>query len=127
VPPAVRLIKTIGDAAMLQATDTAALVAATLELVERADGMGEDFPQLRAGVARGEALERGGDWYGRPVNLASRITAIARPGSVLVDQHARDSAGDGYEWSFAGKRRIKGVTGEVALHRVRREEPARQS
>ncbi len=119
LPPPVRLIKTIGDAAMLQAADTAALVAATLDLVERAEGLGEDFPQLRAGTARGEALERGGDWYGRPVNLASRITAIARPGSVLVDQTAKDAAGDGYGWSFAGKRRIKGVDGEVALHRVR--------
>ena len=49
--------------------------------VDAADAEGEDFPQLRAGVARGEALARAGDWFGRPVNLASRITDIARPGS----------------------------------------------
>lgn len=115
----VRLVKTIGDAVMLQAFDTYALIAALLALVQRAEEMGEEFPQLRAGVSSGDGLERGGDWFGRPVNLASRITAIARPGSVLADQAARDAAGDAYSWSFAGKRSIKGVDHEVALHRAR--------
>lgn len=119
VEPPVRLIKTIGDAVMLQSWETGPLVGATLALVQRAEDMAEDFPQLRAGISSGEAMERGGDWFGRPVNLASRITAIARPGSVLVDQHVKEAAGEGYEWSFAGKRRIKGVDEEVALHRAR--------
>src|SRR5439155_1109642 len=81
IAPPVRLVKTIGDAVMLVSPDTPALVHATLSLVEAADGEGEDFPQLRAGLARGPALSRAGDWYGQPVNLASRITARARPGS----------------------------------------------
>ena len=62
------------------------MLDAALALVEAAEREGEDFPLLRAGVAAGGALPRGGDWYGRPVNLASRITAIARPGSVLTDE-----------------------------------------
>ncbi len=49
-------------------------------LIDAADAEGEDFPQLRAGAALGLALPRAGDWFGRPVNLASRITSIARPG-----------------------------------------------
>ena len=122
--PPVRLVKTIGDAAMLQSADTEALLDAALALVARADDEGEDFPQIRAGVARGEALERSGDWYGRPVNLASRITDIARPGSVLADGTTKGATENGrYRYSFAGKRRIKGIDGEVELHRVRRDEP----
>ena len=122
--PPVRLIKTIGDAAMLESADTEALLDAALTLVSRADEEGEDFPQIRAGVARGEALERSGDWFGRPVNLASRITDIARPGTVLADAPTKEAAGDdAYRYSFAGKRRIKGLHGEVELHRVRRDEP----
>jgi adenylate cyclase len=58
----VRLVKTIGDAAMLVSADAEALVAVTLDLVRAADEEGEDFPMLRAGVARGEAIGRGGDW-----------------------------------------------------------------
>jgi adenylate cyclase len=119
VPP-VRLVKTIGDAAMLASSDSEPLLQAALDLVDAADAEGEEFPQLRAGAALGLALPRAGDWFGRPVNLASRITAIARPGSVLVEQEVRESAGDAYAWSFAGERRLRGIRGSVPLFRARR-------
>jgi adenylate cyclase len=116
----VRLVKTIGDAAMLVSDDNEALVDTTLELVARADEAGEGFPQLRAGVACGPALPRAGDWYGRPVNVASRVTSIARPGSVLVHGDVHDLLEDAFAWSFAGRRRLKGVKGEQPLFRARR-------
>jgi adenylate cyclase len=114
----VRIVKTIGDAVMLACPETEPLLSATIELVGAADEQGEDFPQLRAGVAAGEALNRAGDWFGRPVNLASRVTSIARPGSVLVTQAVRDELGDAFQWSFAGERKLKGI-GEVPVHRAR--------
>ncbi len=116
----VRLVKMIGDAAMLVSSDTGALIEAALSLVEAAEAA--DFPQLRAGIARGSAVPRAGDWYGRPVNLASRITEIAHPGSVLCSAEVRDVASNGYRWSYAGKRRLKGIQGEARLFRVRRED-----
>jgi adenylate cyclase len=118
----VRLVKMIGDAALLVSQDGDALLAAAIDLVEAAQSEGGDFPLLRAGVARGDALPRGGDWYGRPVNLASRITGVAYPGSVLGDERAHDAAGPGYRWSFAGARRLKGIDGEVKLFRCRRDD-----
>jgi adenylate cyclase len=122
--PTVRLVKTIGDAAMLAAPEPEPLLASALNLIDAADVEGEDFPQLRAGVALGLALPRAGDWFGRPVNLASRITSIARPGSVLAERDVRDSASDAYGWSYAGERRLKGIRGPVALYRARRRKPA---
>lgn len=116
----VQLVKTIGDAAMLVSPDSGALVEAALGVVAAADEEGEDFPQLRAGMARGPALTRAGDWYGSPVNLASRITAVARPGSVLTTGEVRDEAGDGYRWSSAPARHFKGIEGRVRLYRARR-------
>jgi len=77
----VRLVKTIGDAAMLVSLDPDALVTVALRLIEAADEA-PDLPRLRAGAAFGPALARSGDWYGRPVNLASRITGVADPGMV---------------------------------------------
>ena len=74
-----RLVKTIGDAAMLASTEPEPLLEVALELIDAADAEGEDFPQLRAGAALGMAVPRAGDWFGRPVNLASRITVVARP------------------------------------------------
>jgi adenylate cyclase len=120
--PPVRLVKTIGDAAMLVAPENDALIDAMLELVARADEKGEGFPQLRAGIACGPALQRGGDWYGHPVNLASRVTSVARPGSVLATADAREGLDDRFDWSFAGKRKLKGVRGEIPLYRARRRE-----
>jgi len=116
----VRLVKTIGDAAMLVGPDAHAMLGVALDLVDAADAEGEAFPQLRVGMASGAALSRAGDWYGRPVNLASRVTSIARPGSVLATREVRDAVGSGYRWSPAGARSLKGVDGPVRLYRARR-------
>jgi adenylate cyclase len=115
----VRLVKTIGDAAMLASPEPQALLDATLSLIDAADAEGEDFPQLRAGAALGQALPRAGDWFGRPVNLASRITSIARPGSLLAERDLRESAGEDFRFSFAGERRLRGIREPVALYRTR--------
>lgn len=115
----VRLIKTIGDAVMLTSAEPQPLLDAALALVELAGEEGEHFPRLRAGVAGGLALSRAGDWFGRPVNLASRITQIARPGSVLVEREVRGATREHYHWSYAGERRLRGVRGAVALYRAR--------
>ena len=114
-----RLVKTIGDAAMLASPEPQALLDSALALVAAAEAEGEDFPQLRAGAALGPALPRAGDWYGRPVNIASRITAIARPGSLLTEGALRSAAATDYAWSFAGERHLRGVRGTVALFRAR--------
>jgi adenylate cyclase len=116
----VRLVKTIGDAAMLVSPDVRPLLDCALDLHDAAGAEGDDFPPLRIGVALGPAVARSGDWYGRPVNLASRVTAIARPGSVLATREVRDAARDGYRWSSAGRRSLRGVDGQVALYRARR-------
>lgn len=119
VEPGVRLVKTIGDAVMLVSPRPAPAVATALELVARAAGAGDDFPGVRVGVAAGSALQRGGDWYGSPVNTASRVTGIAKPGSVLATADVRDGARDDFAWSAAGRRRLKGVRDPVRLFRAR--------
>jgi adenylate cyclase len=118
--PPVRLVKTIGDAAMLASPDPEPLLGAALSLIDAAEREGEEFPQLRAGAATGQALPRAGDWFGRPVNLASRITAVARPGSLLVERELRESIDGPYRWSYAGERRLRGIRGPVPLYRARR-------
>ncbi len=119
--PPVRFIKTIGDEVMLVSTDPAALLDAVLELVEAADS-DDGFPRLRVGMATGMAVSRAGDWFGGTVNLASRVGAVARPGSVLLSESARDAVGeaDGFAWSYAGSRHLKGIKDSVRLFRARR-------
>ena len=111
-------VKTIGDAVMLVSFDPVPLLEAVLDLVDAAAA--SDLPRLRIGVASGCAVSRAGDWFGRPVNVASRVTAAARPGTVLVAESARDEVANaaGFDWSSAGARRLKGVKGEVKLFRL---------
>jgi adenylate cyclase len=120
VPP-VRFIKTIGDEVMLVSSDPVALLDAVMDLVDATDG-DDDIPRLRAGVATGMAVSRAGDWFGSSVNLASRVTGAARPGSVLVSESARDAIGDDdrFTWSFAGARHLKNIKSDVKLYRARR-------
>jgi adenylate cyclase len=117
----VRFVKTIGDAVMLVSPDASALLRAAFALLDAVDAERETLPQLRVGLAHGPAVSRAGDWFGRPVNLASRITAAARAGSVLVSEelHAACEGDAGVAWSFAGERHIRGV-GRVKLWRARR-------
>ena len=122
--PPVRLVKTIGDAVMIASPEPEPLVEAALGLIDVAEREGGDFPELRAGAALGAALARAGDWFGRPVNLASRITSVARPSSLLVDDRLYQSVGSGFRASFAGERRLKGIREPVALFRMRRAEGA---
>ncbi|ORW92006.1 cyclase [Mycobacterium sp. IEC1808] len=123
VPP-VRFVKTIGDAAMFVCPEPLPILDAVLKLVEAVD-TDNDFPRLRAGVASGMAVSRAGDWFGSPVNVASRVAAVARPGTVLVADsvwealNATGHAGN-LQGSFAGARRLKGIKNEVKLFRVRR-------
>jgi adenylate cyclase len=124
VQPPVQLVKTLGDGVMLVSPELPPLVDTALALVESADA-DERLPQLRAGIAYGPALSRAADWYGRPVNLASRVTDIARPGSVLAQDAVREALrNDGFAWSFAGPRRLKGIRDPVRLYRVRRDASA---
>lgn len=118
--PPVRFIKTIGDAVMFVSPDVAALLDVALDLIVAAEA-DEALPRLRVGVAYGPAVSRAGDWFGSPVNLASRLTSAARPGAVLVSEAVHDQVGDDgrYRWSPAGAKRLKGIKGEVKVYRAR--------
>ncbi len=123
--PQVRLVKTIGDAAMFVSAEPAPLIEAALTLVEAVERA--ELPSLRAGIALGPALQRSGDFFGHSVNLASRVTGIARPGSVLATADVHDAVPDGFDWSSAGRHKLKGVAGPVPLFRVRRLEPVQEA
>jgi adenylate cyclase len=121
----VRFVKSIGDAVMLVSADAGSLLDAALTLVDAAGAPDSGLPELRAGVATGPALRRAGDWFGRPVNLASRVTAIARPSSVLAAggvQQTFDNRKDAgrFQFTAAGRRELKGISRPVSLYRVRR-------
>ena len=114
----VRLVKMIGDAALLVSPDTDALLVAALDLMRAVDDDAQ-LPPLRIGIAHGRAIARGGEWYGTPVNRASKLTASAGAGRVLTTTEVRDAAGPGFSWSHAGQRTLEGVKDPVEVYEVR--------
>ena len=120
--PGIRIVKMIGDAAMITAKDAKKLLAAAMEIVARVEQQ-EDLPQARAGVDYGGVVALGGDLFGRTVNVAARLVAFARPGTTVVSQGLVDDVGDELETSRIGTHRLKGV-GRVKLHKVRALRPS---
>jgi len=81
-----RVIKTIGDEVLFVADDPCTAAEATLLATGRGADEDDRFPEVRAGIAYGEVVSRLGDVYGPTVNIAARLTSVARPGTVLVDR-----------------------------------------
>jgi adenylate cyclase len=114
--PPVRLVKVLGDGAMLAAEEPAPLVGTLLDLVDAAAD--EDLPPVHAGVAHGPALHSAGDWLGRTVNVAARLCAVAPPWTVLATGEA---ATEPHDWAEAGIHNLRGIAQPVpALRAVRR-------
>lgn len=88
----VAAVKYLGDAVMLVAGDPADLARVLLELTTEVEELA-DFP-LRGGMAAGPTLVREGDYFGPAVNMAARLTDLARPWSVLADDDLAPRLGD---------------------------------
>ncbi|HEX2085466.1 MAG TPA: adenylate cyclase regulatory domain-containing protein [Solirubrobacteraceae bacterium] len=116
--PPVRLVKLIGDAAMLVSAEPVPLVDAAFDLRDRARGAG--LPALRIGVALGPALERLGDWYGRTVNLASRLTAAAPPDSIVASPEVASRLGDAFDVREVGTVTLKGLAEPIEMCHLHR-------
>ena len=110
----VRLIKTIGDAALFVSDEVPPLLDTLTRLVKEVESAGEAFPDVRVGVAYGPATTTGGDWFGGTVNVASRVTGVAKPGRILATAEVEERA-DGFDCKRTRRRRLKGVEGWVKL------------
>lgn len=114
-----RVVKMIGDEVMFTVDDPVAAAKCALDLAESYHDA-DDLSDVRVGVAYGTVIDREGDLFGPPVNLASRMTAIAYPGSVLVDDDLHELLEEHDEFTFRSMipRRLKHI-GLVRLHVLR--------
>lgn len=114
----VKMVKVIGDAVMFVSPEPVDVLETGLAIVRDADD-DSVLPDARGGLATGPTLPVAGDYFGRPVNLAARLTSLARPSTVVVTQEFRDALPDGYaSVRSLGPRRLKGL-GHVRLFKVR--------
>jgi adenylate cyclase len=116
LPDDARLVKTIGDAVMVVSNDVRALVDWAVGFT----GLFAERPEPRIGVHWGTTLYRDGDYFGRDVNLASRVVARARGGEVLVTDSVVDAVRDASHLSFEeiGQVKLKGFSESRRLYRA---------
>jgi adenylate cyclase len=116
LPGEARVIKTIGDAVMVVGSDASAMVDWAVGFQEL---QGDTRPAPRIGLHCGPALYRDGDYYGRAVNLASRVGARAAGGEVLVTGTVVEAAGAHLDFSPIGEVRLKGFNEATELYLAR--------
>lgn len=84
-----RVIKTLGDSVLFVSEDPSRAMDIALSIV---DVIGHDgrLPDVRIGLATGSVIMQLGDVFGPPVNLAARLTGVARRNRVITDRRTSD-------------------------------------
>jgi adenylate cyclase len=120
LPDDARVIKTIGDEVMIVGSDAPGLTDWAVGFQRLHAGR----PLPRIGLHCGEALYRDGDYYGRNVNIASRVAARSRGGEVLVTRPVVEQSGSHLKFERIGEVRLKGFSEstEIFIARQRGDE-----
>ena len=115
-----RPVKWLGDGVMFHFSDPGNAIASGLDLVEQAMSATSVLP-ARIGINAGAVIAQEGDYFGRTVNVASRIADYAQPHEVLVsDEAMRNADVPEAEFELVGDVMLKGLTRAVRLHRATR-------
>jgi adenylate cyclase len=112
-------VKAIGDGLMLRCDEPEAAIRLGLRLVDDlADEAG--VPPVRVGIHTGPAVANDGDWYGRAVNVAARLCAVAPGGEVMVSESSRGAAAEmsGVDWSERELHWLRNVADPIATYRA---------
>jgi adenylate cyclase len=119
-----RVVKMIGDEVLFVVEDPLAAAEIALGLADASRDAAE-LSDVRVGLAVGPVLEREGDVFGPTVNLASRATGIAYPGTVVVSPELRAMLEGHPQLSFRGMRprSLKNI-GRVSLSVLRHADDA---
>jgi adenylate cyclase len=118
LPEEARVIKTIGDEVMVVGSDPAALVDWAVGFQRLHEGR----PEPRIGIHYGEALYRDGDYYGRDVNIASRVAARAAGHEVLVTRAIVEHAGSHLAFDRIAEITLKGFSESTEIFVARQRE-----
>jgi adenylate cyclase len=110
-----RPVKWLGDGVMFHFPQAPSAVRSCLDMVRQAPAA--ELPPAHVGISAGPIVERDGDYFGRTVNLASRIAGRAGPGQVLVSDEVVAAASEHPDLRFEplGEYALKGISLPVRL------------
>lgn len=102
-----RVIKGLGDSVLFIAPNPEAGIAIAWEIIDMVSRF-DLLPDVRTGVVYGSVVKRMGDVYGPAVNLASRLTAVARRNRVITDGRTSALLPDGCVTRVLPAREVRG-------------------
>jgi adenylate cyclase len=111
-------VKTIGDALLVRVPHAGQAVRLGVRAAHELGAAQHGFPSVRVGMHHGPAIERSGDYLGRTVNIAARVSALAGAGEVLVTHDVVGAAGDVKTVRFIerGRHPLRGIEEPVLLY-----------
>lgn len=111
-----RLVKSLGDGAMLVFSDPAEAVVTGAGVIAAMRGNG--LPGVHASVHRGIAIARSGDYFGGSVNVAARLLPFAERDELVATEEVVSTCRRTFDWQPAGERVLRGVAAPLKLHRL---------
>lgn len=102
-----RVIKSLGDAILYVSSDPREGTRTALDLIKHV-GSRDDLPAIRVGLATGSVISRMGDVFGPAVNLAARLSNVARSNRLLIDEATAATLGDEFETRTLPERTLRG-------------------
>ena len=121
-----RVVKVMGDGALIEFGSAVAAVAAALDLQHAMSEADVAAPagrtiKLRIGVNLGDVIGEGGDIYGEGVNIAARLEVLAEPGGICIAANVHDEVRGKLAAAFVdlGEQQVKNLTRPVRAYRVR--------
>ena len=111
LPDSARIVKTIGDEVMIVSTELSRLVDWAVTFQARRT----ERPLPRIGIHHGRVLYRDGDYFGRAVNLAARVSARTAGGEVLVTRPVVEAVGGRRAFTRVGEVKLKGFDAPTEL------------
>ncbi len=112
-----KLIKLIGDAAMIVCEDAREGCRLALEIVSQF-GAGVGQPAVRIGLANGPVIALRGDYFGDVVNTASRLAGRAGPSTVVVEESVRRIAANAFAFERLPPTELKGLGASSVTYRL---------
>jgi adenylate cyclase len=114
------LVKELGDGALVAYSDPAAAVRAWSEIVAAARD--RSLAPLHGAVHRGEAVFRGGDYFGAAVNLTARLVGLAPRGELFATESVVQATSEQFHWRARRRRHLAGIPGTIPLFSLGRQE-----
>jgi adenylate cyclase len=112
-------VKTVGDALMLRIPNPIDAIRLGVWITRSAMG-GHQAPSVRVGGNHGPALERAGDYFGTTINIAARVSALARGGELLVTGSTAALAADldGVLYESRGRQTLRNIAEPIEIFSV---------